>query len=274
MSQKKKLKAGLANLFSTPQEPKEVEQPTSGQEPETDIPDMAPLETAEPVIEQPEAIPTVVVEEVEIAEEIVVEAPPQAPAPLPEDIPPAAPSPRPDTPPPAPSPRPDTPLPVPKQPADADEGEEQLVVFTLANEDYGLDISAVESIIKLQPITAVPRASAFIEGITNLRGAVLPVVDLRKRFGMPAEENTKDNRIVVVEVGSTTIGMIVDTVTEVLRVPRKNIAPPSPVVTTIDSNYITGIAQVDDGADAPGRLIVILDLDQLLGTQETGDSRN
>ncbi|MCP4537015.1 MAG: purine-binding chemotaxis protein CheW [Chloroflexi bacterium] len=151
--------------------------------------------------------------------------------------------------------------------------EKQLVVFTLDGEDYGLDISRVESIIKLQAITAVPRAQDFIEGITNLRGAVLPVVDLRKRFGMPTREN-KDNRIVVVEMGINTIGMIVDTVTEVLRVPQRNIAPPSPVVTTIDSNYITGIAKVDDGPDAPGRLVVLLDLDQLLSTEEMTDSLN
>jgi purine-binding chemotaxis protein CheW len=213
-------------------------------------------------IEQPDVIPTVVVDEIEQAEVIVVEEPPAVPAP------------RPDTPPAVPSSRPDPPLPVLKTPADTDEGEKQLVVFTLDGEDYGLDIGSVESIIKLQPITAVPRAHAFIEGITNLRGAVLPVVDLRKRFGMPAGESNKDNRIVVVEMGNTTIGMIVDTVTEVLRVPQKNVTPPSPVVATIDANYITGIAKVDDGPDAPGRLIILLDLNQLLSTKETTNSPN
>jgi purine-binding chemotaxis protein CheW len=100
------------------------------------------------------------------------------------------------------------------------------------------------------------------------------VVDLRKRFDMSVEQGSKNMRIVVVEVGNTTIGMIVDTVTEVLRVPQKNIAPPSPIVATIDSNYIPGIAKVDDGPDAPGRLIVLLDLEQLLSTEETTDSLN
>ncbi len=138
----------------------------------------------------------------------------------------------------------------------------QLVVFELANEHYGVDIGAVESIIKLQPITAVPCAPTCVEGVTNLRGTVLPVIDLRRRFGLPPEDPTRDTRIVVVEMEGETVGMVVDAVSEVLRVPEGAIEPPSPLVTTVDSTFITGIARVDE------RLIILLDLSQVLKVEE------
>ena len=140
--------------------------------------------------------------------------------------------------------------------------EQQLVVFDLANEIYGVDIGAVQSIIKMEPVTVVPRAPAFVEGVINLRGTVLPVLDLRLRFGLAADEATKDTRIVVVEIGGTEVGMVVDGVSEVLRVADTEIEPPSPVVTTVDSAFITGIAKVDD------RLIILLDLTKVLSAEE------
>jgi purine-binding chemotaxis protein CheW len=151
--------------------------------------------------------------------------------------------------------------------------ENQLVVFDLADEHYGVNIAAVEGIIKMQPITAVPRAPQFVEGVTNLRGTVLPVIDLRKRFGLPAEDATRETRIVVVEVDGTTVGMVVDAVTEVLRVTEEDIEPPSPLVTTVDSAFITGIAKVNGhGSDsAEGRLVILLDLGKVLTTEEKAD---
>jgi len=143
--------------------------------------------------------------------------------------------------------------------------ENQLVVFMLAKEHYGVRIAAVESIIKLQPITAVPCSPAFVEGVTNLRGRVLPVIDLRKRFDLPAEESTKDTRIVVVEMSGTLVGMIVDAVSEVLRVPAESVEPPSPIMTTVDSAFITGIAKVGE------RLIILLDLEKVLSPEEKAD---
>jgi purine-binding chemotaxis protein CheW len=140
--------------------------------------------------------------------------------------------------------------------------ENQLVIFHLAKEYYGVDIAAVESIIKMQEITGIPQAPAFVEGVINLRGTVLPVIDLRKRFGMSQTELTKDTRIVVVEMAGTTVGMIVDAVNEVLRVPTEDIEPPSPMVTTLDSAFITGIAKVSD------RLIILLDLGKVLSIDE------
>ena len=92
--------------------------------------------------------------------------------------------------------------------------EQQLVVFDLSTEAYGVDIGAVREIIRLQDITRVPRTPEFVEGVINLRGKVIPVVDLRKRFGLPAEDESKENRIVVVDIGAQDIGVIVDAVTE------------------------------------------------------------
>lgn len=140
--------------------------------------------------------------------------------------------------------------------------EHQLVIFKLAGENYGVEIAAVEGIIKMQAITKMPHTPPFVEGVTNLRGAVLPVIDMRKRFGVTVQAETKDTRIVVVEIDGLTVGMIVDAVNEVLRVPAEDIEPPSPMVTTIDSAFITGIAKVAD------RLIILLDLRKILAVHE------
>jgi purine-binding chemotaxis protein CheW len=150
--------------------------------------------------------------------------------------------------------------------------DRQLVVFELATEHYGVDIGAVQSIIKMEPVTVVPRAPEFVEGVINLRGTVLPVIDLRLRFGLTAEETTKDARIVVVEIDGTEVGMVVNAVSEVLMVGEEEIEPPSPVVTTVDSAFITGIAKVEVGGgdSAKGRLIILLDLTKVLSGQEQG----
>lgn len=140
--------------------------------------------------------------------------------------------------------------------------ENQLVIFELASEHYGLNIAAVESIIKMQTITTVPHAPHFVEGVTNLRGQVLPVVDLRRRFGLSQKDESKDTRIIVVEINGSTVGMIVDAVTEVLRVADESIEPPSPLVTTVDSAFITGVAKLDE------RLVILLDLAKVFNSQE------
>ena len=159
--------------------------------------------------------------------------------------------------------------------------ENQLVVFNLANEDYGVDIAAVDGIVKMQAITSVPHAPSFVEGVTNLRGEVLPVIDLRKRFGLPQGEITKDTRIINVDIDGTKVGMVVDAVSEVLRVAEGDIEPPSPIVMTGDGDaaspaggrntFITGIAKVNDAPDAPGRLIILLDLAKVLSTEEQAE---
>ncbi|MDQ3811212.1 MAG: chemotaxis protein CheW [Chloroflexota bacterium] len=140
--------------------------------------------------------------------------------------------------------------------------EQQLVVFQLGAELYGVEISRVHEIIRLQTVTRVPRSPAFVEGVINLRGKVIPVVDLRRRFGLPAAEHTRASRIVVVEIGDQVVGIIVDGVSEVLRVNTATVEPPSPVVAGIDSEYLHGIAKLTD------RLVILLDLDRVLARDE------
>ncbi|MEE9285888.1 MAG: chemotaxis protein CheW [Dehalococcoidia bacterium] len=149
--------------------------------------------------------------------------------------------------------------------AEESKSERQLVVFDLASEAYGVDINAVREIIRMQEITNVPRAAEFVEGVINLRGKVIPVVDLRRRFGLAVAEGTKDNRIVVVEVGDHDIGIVVDAVTEVMRIPANSVEPPSAVITTDDSDYLMGIAKLEHS------MIILLDLDRVLtGVQQEG----
>jgi purine-binding chemotaxis protein CheW len=143
--------------------------------------------------------------------------------------------------------------------------EQQLVVFDLSGKAYGISIESVREIIRLQEITEVPRAPSFVEGVINLRGKVIPVVDLRSRFGLEAKERDQDNRIVNVDIGGHEIGMVVDAVTEVLRISSNLVEPPSNVITTADSGYLRGIAKLDD------RLIILLDLEQVLSTDEQAE---
>lgn len=140
--------------------------------------------------------------------------------------------------------------------------EKQLVIFELGSEHFGIDIGSVEGINKILDITKVPQAPACVEGIANLRGQVIPVVDLHRRFGMADTEKTNQSRIVVANVGSTKIGMIVSAVSEVLTIDDSTIEPPPSMVSNINSTYIVGIANID------GRLIILLDLAKVLTIEE------
>ena len=145
---------------------------------------------------------------------------------------------------------------------DAASGEEQLVVFDLAAEAYGVDIGAVREIIRMQDITKVPGAPSVVEGIINLRGNVIPVVDLRRRFGLEVVDRDKDNRIVVVDIGGQDIGVVVDAGNEVLRIASDSVEPPSSVITTADSVYLLGIVKLE------GRLVILLDIEKVLTENE------
>ena len=136
--------------------------------------------------------------------------------------------------------------------------EKQLVVFDLASEAYGVEIYAVKEIIRMQELTRIPKTDAYVEGVINLRGKVTPVINLRKRFGLRVSEVTKDNRILVVEVGNQDIGVIVDAVREVMRIPVSSIEPPSSIITSADSEYLMGIAKLED------RMVILLDLEKAL----------
>lgn len=138
----------------------------------------------------------------------------------------------------------------------------QLVVFQLGNELYGADISVVREVSPLQRVTRVPRTPKYIEGVTNLRGRVIPVVDLRRRLALPVSAATKSTRIAVAELEGGQVGMIVDAVLEVLRVPQSAIEPPAQLLSKVDSEYVHGVAKVN------GRLIVLLDLARVLQREE------
>jgi len=142
--------------------------------------------------------------------------------------------------------------------------EKQLVLFELGGEIYGVDISAVFEIIRMQAITRVPKAPFFVEGVINLRGKVIPIVDMRKRFGLPKAEQNKDNRIMVVDSGGQNIGIIVDAVTEVLRISSDSVEPPSDIIVTAAADYLLGIANRD------GNMIILLDLQRVLSKEAVG----
>ena len=142
--------------------------------------------------------------------------------------------------------------------------EIQLVVFDLAKEAYGIGISTAREIIRMQEITQVPGTPDFVEGVINLRGKVIPVLDLRKKLGLTVGDQSEDTRIVVVAVAGQDIGVIVNAVTEVLRISNDSVEPLPAIATSADAEYLRGIAKVDS------RLIILLDLDKVLSRGEKG----
>ncbi len=143
-----------------------------------------------------------------------------------------------------------------------DEEIYQMVSFILNNEEFGVDILKVQEIIKMVELTRVPNAPDFVEGVINLRGRIVPVIDLRKRFGLPSGEVDKNTRIVIASVNDLVVGFLVDKVREVLRVPKSVIEPPPDLTTSIHTDYITGVAKLED------RLLIILDLERILMASE------
>lgn len=142
------------------------------------------------------------------------------------------------------------------------DSERKLVVFRVGRETYGIDIGAVAEISQMQDITHVPRTPIFIEGIINVRGQVLPVIDLRKRFGLEQTQLSRDSRIIQVEVGVYKLGLIVDAVTEVLPISSSMVEPPSPVISSIDTEFIQGVVKAGE------RLIILINLERVLSKKE------
>ena len=134
----------------------------------------------------------------------------------------------------------------------------QLVGFQLADEEYGIEIGKVREIILVGDITRIPQTPRFVKGLINLRSTVIPIIDLRLRFGIPEAEATDETRIVVTQVNGKTIGIIVDSVNEVLRVSREQIAPPPPTVAGCAQDYLLGLANLED------RLLILLDIEKIL----------
>ncbi len=145
-----------------------------------------------------------------------------------------------------------------------DGGEErQIVIFNLGKEEFGVNINEVREIIRMEQITKIPNTAEYIEGVINLRGGIIVVIDLAMKLGLPEKENDNNTRIIVIEVDKNTVGMVVDSATEVLRLKGDQVEPAPAVITQkIDSDYIEGVGILDE------RLLILLDLAKVLQAKE------
>jgi len=134
----------------------------------------------------------------------------------------------------------------------------QLVSFKIGEEEFGVDILKVQEINRMIDVTRVPNAPAYVDGVINLRGKVIPVVDLRSRLGMARREHDKNTRIVVVELSGKVVGFVVDAVSEVLRIPKSVTEPPPALAAGMNAEYITAVGKLND------RLLTLLDLERIL----------
>lgn len=138
----------------------------------------------------------------------------------------------------------------------------QLVTFGIGEEEFGIDILKVQEIIRIMDITKVPNSPPYVEGVINLRGKVIPVIDLRRRFGLDYREHDSQTRIIVIDLHAMITGFVVDEVSEVLRIRANTVEQPPAVVAGVESEYIKGVGKLDD------RLLILLDLDQLVPIEE------
>lgn len=139
----------------------------------------------------------------------------------------------------------------------------QLVSFNIGDEEFGVDILKVQEINRMLDVTRVPNAPEYVDGVINLRGKVIPIIDLRRRFGLERKEHDKNTRIVVVELSGKVVGFVVDAVSEVLRIPKSVTEPPPPIVAGIGADYITAVGKLED------RLLILLDLEKVLSLEES-----
>lgn len=138
----------------------------------------------------------------------------------------------------------------------------QLVGFNLGDEEFGVDILKVQEINRMIEITKVPQSPDFVEGVINLRGEIIPVIDLRKRFGLSRKDPDRHTRIIVAEVLDSTLGFVVDAVSEVIRIKSDTVEPPPKIVKGDHSEYIKGVGKLED------RLLMLLDIDKILSVNE------
>ena len=139
--------------------------------------------------------------------------------------------------------------------------EEQLVAFRIADETYGVPIMMVHEIIRPSEITRIPRSLDFVRGVVNIRGKIVPVIDLRKRLGLSPAPDTTATRIIVVEMENGVIGMIVDSVSQVIHIDGKDIEPPSELIADMGSDLVRGVGKRDNG------IVILLDIPKTLGME-------
>ena len=148
----------------------------------------------------------------------------------------------------------------------ADPGKEdrevQLVIFQLGKEEFAVEVTQVREIIRMQDITRMPKAPSFVEGIINLRGQIIAVLDLAQRLNLEAAERGSETRIIVVEAGDIKVGMIVDSVSEVMRINEDEVEPSPALAADVEAVYLKGVVKQEN------RLIILLDLSRILATEE------
>lgn len=137
--------------------------------------------------------------------------------------------------------------------------EIQLVIFKLGREEYGVSILQVQEIKRITEITRVPHTPEYIKGVINLRGSVLPVIDLKRRLNLPQQASTENTRIIIVKVQEISLGMIVDAVLEVMTIHQENIDSPEVVAGSVAANYLSGVGKLEN------RLLILLDLETITG---------
>ncbi|GIO83822.1 chemotaxis protein CheW [Paenibacillus faecis] len=143
-------------------------------------------------------------------------------------------------------------------------GEElKVIVFKLGHEEYGIDVDKVQTIERMMPITRVPKTFSFVKGVINLRGVVIPVIDLRGRFGLPEAEYTDQTRIIIVAANEMEVGFIVDSANDVIDLNTESIDTPPDVVGGVKAKYLQGVARLSDE-----RLLVMLNLSEVLNRSE------
>jgi purine-binding chemotaxis protein CheW len=144
----------------------------------------------------------------------------------------------------------------------------ELISFEVGEEEYGLDILRVKEVIRIREITRLPKAPPFVKGIINLRGDVIPIIDLRDRFGLAHREYTAMTRVIVVDVNGKLVGMVVDAASQVVRISADQIDPPPPIVGGLSVEYVKGVGKLDD------RLVILLNIDRILTQEEKANLEN
>ena len=138
----------------------------------------------------------------------------------------------------------------------------QFVGFQIDGQQYAFRIEQIQEIVILDQVTQTPQVADYVEGVSNLRGAIIPIINLRKLFGLDPKPTDGDTRTIVVNVGERTMGCTVDTVSQVIRIPEESIQPAPETVTADGANYISGFAKLDE------RLVILLDIDELLNPRD------
>jgi purine-binding chemotaxis protein CheW len=140
--------------------------------------------------------------------------------------------------------------------------EQQLVSFMLGHEEFAVDILNIQSINRIVEMTKIPNSPSYVEGIINLRGKIIPIIDLRRRLNMKVEEHNKETRFIVVDINNRIVGFIVDSVCEVLRLDGNKTEPPPHLVSNVDSAFITAVGKLKD------RLLILIDIEKIFSIEE------